>query len=271
MPNSPLSTSALAKALGKTTKQMFAELESLGWIERREESWQLTGKGSFEGGSYRESQKFGRYIIWPAAVMEHQALQRPDEQLLTSTKLAKQFSLTRKMLDQILCELGWVLPARKGWEVTQPGQNVGGCQRENPDTAVPFVVWPAILSENPVLTRAVQNRTALGSLSCSDGHQVESEQEQAIDNWLYFSGLLHAYRKQLPFEEALTADFYLPRHHIYIEYVGVGNAPGTLSEKMRKKEQLLQAGYKCIELQDADIAALDEVLPRKLLKYGVET
>ena len=45
MPETPLSTSALAKALGKTTKQMFSELESMGWILRSQDSWQLTSKG----------------------------------------------------------------------------------------------------------------------------------------------------------------------------------------------------------------------------------
>lgn len=271
MSNSPLSTSALAKALGKTTKQMFAELESLGWIIRNEESWQLTAKGEFEGGSYRESQKFGRYIIWPSEVTEHNALTSPDAHLLSCTKLAKKLSLTRKVLDQIFSELGWVIPSRKGWEVTTQGSTAGGCQRENADTAVPYVVWPVTLVDHPVLVQQVQARIDTEELCCIDGHIVSCAQELKIDNWLYYSGLLHAYRRRLPFEEEFYADFYLPQYHLYIEYWGAGNEPAQLGDKMRKRERLTEAGYKVIELQDQEIENLDEVLPRKLLKYGIET
>lgn len=271
MSNSPLSTSALAKALGKTTKQMFAELESLGWIERQTDSWQLTTKGEFEGGNYRESQKFGRYIIWPSSVTEHNALSNPDTHLFSCTKLAKKLSLTRKMLDQIFSELGWVVPSRKGWEITSQGLSVGGCQRENADTAVPFVMWPSSLIDHPVLIKQVQERLQTEHLTCIDGHSVSSEQELKIDNWLYYSGLLHAYRRRMPFEEEYYADFYLPQYHLYIEYWGAGNEAAQVGVKMRKRERLTEAGYHVIELQDQDIENLDEVLPRKLLKFGIET
>lgn len=269
MSDSPLSTSALAKALGKTTKQMFAELESLGWIERKGDSWRLTSKGEFEGGKYRESQKFGRYIIWPATAVSHNALSNADSHLLTSTKLAKHFSLTRKQIDQILVELGWVLPARKGWLVTRQGEIEGGHQRENINTAVPYVLWPSGITSNEVLKRSIEELTG-DDFICCDGHQVSSVQEQKIDNWLYFSGLLHAYQRRLPFEEKYLSDFYLPQYHLYIEYWGEGNAPSQLPEKMNKKERIVQAGFKLIELDDQDIEVLDEVLPRKLLKFGIE-
>ncbi|MFY0676680.1 MAG: hypothetical protein JXR18_05285 [Neptuniibacter sp.] len=269
MPDSPLSTSALAKALGKTTKQMFSELETLGWIERIEESWKLTAKGEFEGGKYRESQKFGRYIIWPSTVTAHKMLCNADSHLLTSTKLARSFSLTRKMMDQILVELGWVLPARKGWLVTQQGESEGGCQRENSNTAVPYVLWPDEFTEHEVLNRRVEELSK-SDLLCCDGHQVSSVQEQKIDNWLYLSGVLHAYQRRLPFEETFLSDFYLPQYHLYIEYWGEGNSPTQLPAKMNKKERIIQAGFKLIELDDHDVEALDEVLPRKLLKYGIE-
>ncbi|MGH1462679.1 MAG: hypothetical protein ACRBB6_11630 [Neptuniibacter sp.] len=269
MPDSPLSTSALAKSLGKTTKQMFAELESLGWIERKEESWKLTAKGEFEGGKYRESQKFGRYIIWPSTVTLHNALSNTDAHLLTATKLAKHFSLTRKRVDQILVEMGWVQSTRKGWVVTPQGESEGGCQRENPNTAVPYVLWPLSIQHHSVFNRQIDELSGR-SLFCCDGHEVSCVQEQKIDNWLYLTGLLHAYRRRLPFEEEFQSDFYLPQFHLYIEYWGEGNSPAQLSVKMRKKECIVQAGYKLIELQDEDLDALDEVLPRKLLKFGIE-
>jgi hypothetical protein len=39
---------------------------------------------------------------------------------------------------------------------------------------------------------------------------------------------------------------------------------------MNKKERIVQAGFKLIELDDQDIETLDEVLPRTLLKFGIE-
>ncbi|MCP4595225.1 hypothetical protein [Neptuniibacter sp.] len=269
---SPLSTSALAKALGKTTKQMFSELETLGWIKRVDESWLLTTKGEFEGGKYRESQKFGRYIIWPVSVTEHKVFSNPDGQLLTSSQLAKSFSLPRKMMDQVLQELGWVNAGRKGWILTALGQAEGGCQRENSSTAVPYVLWPESIPKHPALKCAVDERTCLSEpFRCCDGHSVSCEQEQKIDNWLYFSGLLHAYQRRIPLQGDFFADFYLPQHHLYIEYWGEGNQPSQLAAKMRKKELLELSGLSVIELNDQDIDNLGEVLPRLLLKYGIET
>ena len=56
-----LSTTALAKKLDIPTQQLFATLKDYGWIERANESWILTQKGEFEGGSYHNSRRFGAY------------------------------------------------------------------------------------------------------------------------------------------------------------------------------------------------------------------
>lgn len=267
----PLSTSALAKALKKTTKQMFQELEALGWIERRGDNWALTAKGEFEGGSYRESQKFGRYIIWPAAVVEHQFLSNPDAQLISTTLLAKHFDLSRKAIDRLLQELGWVAPGRKGWLVTAAGALIGGHQRENSRTGVPFVLWVPDLTEQNVLQSWVDNYlNGRDEQLCCDGHQVECDAHRKIDNWLYLFGLLHAYKRRLPVEEQLYADFYLPEHQLYIEYWGGQLSPSQLAKKMRLKEIYTSAGLNLIELKDKDVDQLDEVLPRLLLKFNIE-
>ena len=272
--SAPLSTSALAKALGKTTKQMFAELESLGWIERLNDSWALTNKGQFEGGKYRESQKFGRYIVWPGIVVEHKVLASPDANLMTSNLLGKQLSLSRKVIDQLLKEIGWVKSGRKGWLLTLAGESAGGHQRENPATGVPYILWSGSVLDHSVLNDwAVELKASVSkeSFCCCDGHNVSCEAERKIDNWLYLSGLLHAYKRRLPDTEVLFSDFYLPQYHLYIEYWGEGNQKEHLSSKMKKKDKLKALGAKLIELNDDDVAKLEEVLPRLLLQFNIET
>ena len=46
-----LSTTALARKLAIPAQQLFATLKDYGWIERQHDSWVLTPKGEFEGGS----------------------------------------------------------------------------------------------------------------------------------------------------------------------------------------------------------------------------
>ena len=69
-----LSTTALARKLGIPTQQLFATLKDYGWIQRHQDSWLLTNKGEFEGGSYADSKRYGRYIVWPESLVEHPML-----------------------------------------------------------------------------------------------------------------------------------------------------------------------------------------------------
>lgn len=270
----PLSTSALAKALDKTTKQMFTELESLGWIKRVDDSWLLTSKGEFEGGTYRESTKFGRYIIWPSETVKHRALVSVDSHLLSFDYLATQLSLSDRIIGLLLQELGWIKAGRKGWLLTALGEAAGGFQRENRSTGIPYIMWREDVLDNSILTARVtsfqQGSEGKNDYLCCDGHNVTCEAERKIDNWLYLSGLLHAYRTGLPCEGDLDADFYLPQHQLYIEYWGKETPKSMLSAKIEKKEKFIKMGVDLIELNDEEVANLDEALPRMLLKYNIE-
>ena len=72
--NRKLSTTALAKELNVPAQQVFAALQDYGWIKRVDSDWVLTGKGEFEGGTYTESSRYGRYIVWPPSLLEHKLL-----------------------------------------------------------------------------------------------------------------------------------------------------------------------------------------------------
>jgi very-short-patch-repair endonuclease len=92
-----------------------------------------------------------------------------------------------------------------------------------------------------------------------------------IDNWLYMAEIVHAYERKLPIEDDVYCDFYIPSGKVYIEYWGYENDAKYLERKARKQAIYAKYGFKLIELVDKDVENLDDVLPRMLLKFGVET
>ncbi len=272
-----ISTSVLAKALGKTSRQMFSELDALGWIRRDEEQWQLTAKGEFEQGSYRDSERYGRYIVWPETVKEHRALVNSEDSFTSAKGLGLKTGLEARRVNTLLAELGWIKSWLKGWQLTPTGQEQGGVQKEDPNTAIPYVVWPKALTDNYLFKRSlilftphlaeVETRKGCSSM---DGHLLRSEAEVMIDNWLYLAGISHACHKTLPVSDEVRADFYLPQVGLYIEFWGSENDPGYLKDKMRKKTLYQDNNLNVLELQQQDLKNLDELLPRQLRRFGLE-
>ena len=91
-----------------------------------------------------------------------------------------------------------------------------------------------------------------------------------VDNWLYMAELVHAYERKLPVEEDAYCDFYLPEGKVYIEFWGMEDDP-KYAERMKVKKNLYaKYGFNLIDLNDADVHNLDDILPAKLLKFGVQ-
>lgn len=103
----------------------------------------------------------------------------------------------------------------------------------------------------------------------TDGHWVRSKAEMLIDNWLYMANIVHAYERQLPIEEAVYCDFYLPNGKVYIEYWGMERDAKYRARKATKQAIYRKYNLNLIELTDEQIKNLDDYLPRQLLKYGV--
>jgi very-short-patch-repair endonuclease len=82
--------------------------------------------------------------------------------------------------------------------------------------------------------------------------------------------IIHAYERKLPIEEDLYCDFYLPQGKVYIEFWGYENDEKYLKRKEIKKSIYEKYGFNLIELNDKDILNLDDILPKKLLKFGVQ-
>lgn len=287
MDNPPrkLSTSALAKQLEVPVQQLFGTLKDYGWIRKLEDGWALTAKGEFEGGEYRHSQRYGRYIVWPQTLAQHPLLQAlEDNRMLSAAALGSPYGLSGKAVNRALAELGWLQRGFHGWELTGTGRRQGGVQLENKQTDMLYVLWPEAVGEEPTLQqslelcRQVQQPPQAGDdlfaqqegYRSIDGHRFDCPGLLQICHWLYMAGVLHACDRQLPVREGLRADFYLPLNHVYIEYWRADDKAAALKARMRRSEVYRELKLAVIDIHPDDLEQLDEVLPRQLQKHGVK-
>lgn len=271
-----LSTSALARELDKTSKQMFTELAALGWIRREDEHWKLTAKGEFEQGSYRASDKFGTYIVWPRSVLEHPALVKFASRHWLISDLAEHLQADVTLTERLLVEMGWIRAYLNGWQLTSAGKLQGGVQHEEQDSGTPQVLWEKSVQNNPVL----QQRLALAKAEDSrvvqhkgmltlDGRLVANQGCAMIANWLYLANVRFAVHRPLPGSEEHLADFYLPDAGVFIEYWCDELNAAELAEKMTRKNYYASQLVDVMDLRSKDLQSLDKTLTRFLLKHGV--
>jgi very-short-patch-repair endonuclease len=266
---------------------------------REAEKWTLTAKGKLAGGRIKTSAKLGDYIEWPedfdlTQLPEHKS---PDiaVELVSSTKVGKEFGISANKLNYLFSELGWVNKSLKGWVATNQGLKQGAVQSEDPRSGVPYVRWPETIIQSKFLLGSINEMTGSNSQSFNssddakaastsmvfkekfeakhnalDGHFVRSKAEMLIDNWLYMAEIVHAYGRKLPIEENVHCDFYIPTGKVYIEYWGLDNDPKNLARKAKKLAVYKKHGFKLIELDNNDVQSLDDILPRLLLKFGVQ-
>ncbi len=292
-----ISTTALAKINGLSSKELFLTLSKNGFINKIDDAWALTELGEKNGGDYKKSPQYGKYIVWPETFkFEGTTVTSTNEtvKLITATAVGKAFELSANKINFILSELGWVDKGIKGWVATQQGIKQGAIQAEDKKSGIPYVRWPEdILKSKSLLnsiahvkgedTATITAKETDVSDTCAefrtkfeakhrsaDGHFVRSKAEMLVDNWLYMAEIVHAYERKLPIEEDVYCDFYIPTGKVYIEYWGYENEPKYLARKKKKIELYKKYNFNLIELQDKDVQNLDDVLPRLLLKFGVQ-
>jgi very-short-patch-repair endonuclease len=209
---------------------------------------------------------------------------------LNATALGEKLGLSSQRTNLLLAELGWISRDRKGWVLTEHGVALGALQKEHHQTGIPFVVWPEAILAHKALLATVRGLKGESSepapepagaesnfrerfpakFRATDGHWVRSRSEVLIDNWLYMAGVVHAYERQVPIEEEMYCDFYLPAGKLYLEFWGMENEARYLARKAAKQELYRRHGLNLVELNDEHIKNLDDVLPRLLRKYDIE-
>ncbi len=217
------------------------------------------------------------------------------DKTLSSTALGEAFGLTPMKVNQILAELGWITKYTKGWIPTPAGNGHGAEAREWKESGVPYVVWPQEILQDKILDRSVREfkgeviqdeapettadtgvasgfrQKFPGTYRAQDGHMVRSKAEVLIDNFLYTSGIVHAFERKLPISEEVYCDFYLLKKKVYIEYWGLENDPKYKARKQEKIQIYHKYKLSLIELRDEHVQNLDDHLPKMLLKYGINT
>lgn len=286
-----LSTTAMAKLLDMSAQQLFSALKDYGWIDRVDNAWILTSKGEFEGGEYRDSKRYGRYIVWPEALQHHAlVVSIENSQRLTTANLAKRFGLHPRMVSRALAELGLQTHTILGWELTEQGDKFGGVQEESESSGSLHVSWPKDIIENPVVHRELDtlclvdvtdesnpddsvvdlfSASSESLFASSDGHQLHTQLELHVCNWLYLAQLAHAYKRRLPVEDQLLADFYLPAASVYIECWQDKLEHKNLSNKLKKQETYRVERLRVIDIHSRDINRLDKVLGDSLRELGI--
>jgi len=63
-----LSTTALSKEIGLSSKELFVKFEQFNWIERKNNDWELTLKGKSKGAQTKKGQ-YGEYSAWPDSIV----------------------------------------------------------------------------------------------------------------------------------------------------------------------------------------------------------
>ncbi len=290
-----ISTTALSKKLGITSRELFDEFVKLEWITADRN---LTVDGFSVGAIYKEIEKDGetiKYIAWPENIQL--GIKPQDTSLITATTLGKTFGLSALKINYMLAEIGWSKKGElnKGWVATERGLSVGAIQAEDTKSGVPYIRWPETVTNNEPLMSTVadfKGKTDVKVIDpeiltfrerfpakyhATDGHMTRSKAEALIDNWLYMLEIAHAYERRLPINKEVYSSFYIPHGKVYIEYSGCDTDESYGYDKnceRRKQEKLdiyKKYNLNLIELEDKDVQHLDDVLPKLLLKYGVQT
>lgn len=302
-----ISTSALANELDIKSSDLFDKLKTLGWVNKKNDKWVLTDLGKQKGGQTRTNPKFGEYVVWPENISIDNGQQKDKVKLINATAIGKHFDISSQRLNLILSELGLIeKDFAAGWEITKLGKNIGGREFEHETSGANYVLWPeSILQYKRLLeifketyeqypsqskdlnVSSTQVDTPVANINKDnfrekfeakhrtiDGHYVRSKAEMLIDNWLYQYGLIHAYERKLPIDEDVYCDFYIPSGNgrpqaVYIEFWGLENDPKYAERKKKKIEIYKKEGLSLIELTDADLQNIDDILAKKLRQFKV--
>lgn len=304
-----LSTTGLSKELDLDRDEVFKIFETVKWIARDKKSkaWILTQKGMDNGGQYQQSNRDDKvkWIVWPTNTKENEIFTKKEKiinKTLNTRTIAAHFNITAQKLNLIFSELGWIEKHPvKGWIIKTIGINNGGEELSFKDTGIPYVVWSEEILNNKILIKNVsilqdtkitendsnkeQNDKNFFQVDfiddfrklhparyrTMDGHYVRSKAEMIIDNWLYMNDIAHAYERKVPVLENLCSDFFIMKNKVYIEYWGLENNPKYIDNKKRKLKIYKDYGLNLIELDDSDIELLDDKLPKKLLKFNIQS
>jgi hypothetical protein len=271
--NKTYSRSALANALDMSLKEVTEILLEAGWIKQEGDTWLLTNKGTFEGGEVKESKKYGNYLVWPAAVLDHAIFKIERDTSLSASDIGKAIALAPRLVNQVLQHCQWLKRSHRGWQVTRAGVAVGGIQHENPKTGVPWAMWPEDLLANDffqaVCAKIVGDAAHQDNLSLN-GVATDRPSAAAFLSWCYLSGVVASSQAKASVRPALSFDYYLPRVGLFVDIWDAKLPPQELASRLEKSKQCAALEIDYLMLESSGINEFEEELPRELLKRDYE-
>ncbi|WP_258023037.1 hypothetical protein [Brevibacillus formosus] len=97
----------------------------------------------------------GTWVVWPDTIIRELELmissKTTDTKYLNATVLSQILKVSKLRINPILSELGWLERDRKGWVLTNLGENISGKQLEYEKTGIPYVTWPESILNNKSL------------------------------------------------------------------------------------------------------------------------
>lgn len=272
-----ISTTALARLIGKESKELFILLTTGGWIVKVDNHWQLTEKGKFEGGIYVNHPKYGEYIAWPESIQHHPLLKLLPEAPLSASNLAHKWEIPARLVNLLLAEKGLIKKHIRGWLLTPKGKTMGGAQHEA-ESGIPFVTWPETILDEPGIIGSLLQITGDESVHghpALDGHTVNNAVQRRVNNWLYLAGVVHARDYRLTWDlESAVADFYVPEVGLCIECWAdqleqKRNRAAVINEELEKHVSYKKHKVPYVEFSNENIHQIDEILARELLRRGL--
>jgi hypothetical protein len=225
-----ISTSALARCVDVDSKKLFGLLERERFIRREGERWVLEDAGRNIGGTMRE-RGGASWLVWARSGQGAETL---------AGLIRAEFKVEGVL-----------------------GLMCAGPPSEKP---VGEKDKPAAVEKRRSDPR---ERRESATYCCEDGHYVRSRAELIIDNYLYHHRIVHAYERRVPVAQEQFCDFYVPEGCVYIEFWGLESDPEYVARKKQKIQAYQKNKLQLIELSDSDLTKLDDILPRRLSKFGV--
>ena len=102
---------------------------------------------------------------------------------------------------------------------------------------------------------------------CDDGHDVRSQGETMIDNWLFKNNICHGYEVLMDVPERIYCDFMiydLERKPVFIEYWGKEGDERYMERKEKKKEIYAKYNLRLVEIYPDDLKNFDHSMRSKL-------
>lgn len=292
-----LSTTSLATKLGIPREELFKILNDSKFIYRKDNKWHLTSKGNEVGGKIAYTEAKEEFIVWPDDFNPKNINIDLNTSFINATRIGEEYRVSNQRVNNILCELGWIDQAIKGWKITQLGKNAGGVQKEHQSGGT-YVIWPESILKNKVFLKSINpteyieidttnkaisfnqksdNKYPDTLLKTTDGHWVRSRAELIIDNLLYDYGLTHSYERELTVEDTVISDFYIPSRNgkenkgkaVYIEFWGIDDNQKYLERKKAKQEIYKKHNLNLIEIDNSHLDNLDSYLRKALLKFDI--